>query len=90
MRSMLLRNNHIRAIDRFFDTALGNGHSPFAIMDKVLDSVTQPIPPADGSEMTIFRMVPTRYRVEHQPDGSVHYNIVGGENESTDEKPEAA
>jgi len=63
-------------MDRFFDSALERSYSPFAIMDKVLESVSQPIPPAHGEEFTLYKMVPVKYRVEHLKDGSVHYNIV--------------
>jgi len=73
---MMLRNPHIRAMDRFFDSALERSFSPFAIMDKVLESVSQPIPPQNGEEFTLYKMTPVRYKVEHQKDGSVHYNII--------------
>ena len=87
VRSMLLHNPHVRAIDRFFETAMGRNLSPFAVMDRVLDTVTQNIPPEDGTEFTVYKMVPTQYKVEYQPDGSVHYNIIGAEEKSTDGKP---
>ena len=87
VRSMLLHNPHVRAIDRFFETAMGRNLSPFAVMDRVLDTVTQNIPPEDGTEITVYKMVPTQYKVEYQPDGSVHYNIIGAEEKSTDGKP---
>ena len=41
--------------------------------------MTTPIPPADGEKFTVYKMVPVTYEVEHQEDGSVHYNIVQGE-----------
>jgi hypothetical protein len=52
-------------------------------MDRVLDNVTQNIPPEDGSEFTVYKMVPVHYRIEHQKDGSVHYNIIK-EDETTE------
>ena len=82
VRSMMLRNPHIRAMDRFFDSALERSYSPFAIMDKVLESVSQPIPQAHGEEFTLYKMVPVKYRVEHLKDGSVHYNIVQEEEDA--------
>ena len=88
VRSMMLRNPHIRAMDRFFDSALERSYSPFAIMDKVLESVSQPIPPAHGEEFTLYKMVPVKYRVEHLKDGSVHYNIVQ-EDEDADKAVQA-
>tara|TARA_R100000789_G_C2894506_1_gene118519 strand:+ start:58 stop:315 length:258 start_codon:yes stop_codon:yes gene_type:complete len=83
MVSMLLNNPQVRAMDRFFETAMGRNLSPFAFMDRVLDNVTQNIPPEDGSEFTVYKMVPVHYRIEHQKDGSVHYNIIK-EDETTE------
>jgi len=83
MVSMLLNNPQVRAMDRFFETAMGRNLSPFAVMDRVLDNVTQNIPPEDGSEFTVYKMVPVHYRIEHQKDGSVHYNIIK-EDETTE------
>jgi hypothetical protein len=81
---MLLNNPQIRALDKFFETAMGRDLSPFAVMDRVLDSVTQNVPPKDGAEFTVYKMVPVNYRVEYQDDGSVHYNIIS-KDESTEE-----
>ena len=81
MRSILLKNNHIRAIDRFFDSAFTNGLSPMAVMDRVLDTVANP-PPEDQTEFTVYRMGPVRYRVEHQENGDVHYKVVENEESS--------
>ena len=83
MVSMLLNNPQVGAMDRFFETAMGRNLSPFAVMDRVLDNVTQNIPPEDGSEFTVYKMVPVHYRIEHQKDGSVHYNIIK-EDETTE------
>tara|TARA_Y100000310_G_scaffold141727_2_gene141200 strand:- start:484 stop:744 length:261 start_codon:yes stop_codon:yes gene_type:complete len=86
---MFLPNAHIRAFDKFFDDAMSRGfRSPFAVMDGVLDSIQQT--PDDGAEFTVYKMVPVRYRCDRQKDGSVHYNLIGGENDSTGEKPKAA
>tara|TARA_R100000750_G_C2255279_1_gene61697 strand:- start:200 stop:466 length:267 start_codon:yes stop_codon:yes gene_type:complete len=76
MRSMLLANRQIRAMDRFFEGAMERSLSPFAVMDKVLDSITTPIPPEDGTEFTVYKMVPQKYKVVYQKDGSVHYNVI--------------
>ncbi len=84
VHSMLLNNPQIRALDKFFETAMGRDLSPFAVMDRVLDSVTQNVPPKDGAEFTVYKMVPVNYRVEYQEDGSVHYNIIS-KDESTEE-----
>ena len=82
VRSIMLRNPHVRAMDRFFDSALDRSFSPFAIMDKVLDSIVDNVPPEDGQEFTFYKMVPVHYPVEHQEDGSVHYNIVKEEEDA--------
>ena len=82
VRSMMLRNPHVRAMDRFFDSAMDRSFSPFAIMDKVLESASQPIPPAHGEEFTLYRMTPIKYKVEHKEDGSVHYNVIKEESDA--------
>ena len=76
VRSMFLSNPQVRAMDRFFEAAMGRNLGPFAVLDRVLDTVTQEAKPEDGAEFTVYKMVPVRYRMEHQEDGSVHYNIV--------------
>ncbi len=76
VRSMMLRNPQIRAMDRFFESALDRSLSPFAVMDKVLESVVDTVPPAHGQEFTLYKMTPVKYKVEHQKDGSVHYNVI--------------
>jgi hypothetical protein len=82
MRSMLLRNSHVRAFDKFFDDAWGNGfRNPFAVMDSVLESITKPIPPEAGTKFTVYKMVPVEYEVTEDEDGSVHYNVVKSEPE---------
>lgn len=52
-----------------------------AVMDRVLDTVANP-PPEDQTEFTVYRMVPVRYRVEHQENGDVHYKVVENEESS--------
>ena len=76
VRSMLLNNPQVRALDKFFETAMGRDLSPFAVMDRVLDNVSQNVSPKDGTEFTVYKMVPVTYKCEHQTDGSVHYNII--------------
>ena len=84
---LAMRNAQVRAMDKFFDNALGKGFSPFTAMDKVFDAITAE--PVDGHEFTLYKMVPVHYRVEHQDDGSVYYKVIGGETNSTGNKPEA-
>ena len=84
VHSMLLNNPQVRALDKFFESAMGRDLSPFAVMDRVLDNVSQNVPPKDGAEFTVYKMVPVNYRVEYQEDGSVHYNIIS-KDESTEE-----
>ena len=52
---------------------MGHDLSPFAVMDRVLDTVTEK---QDGDEFTVYKMVPQKYRVERKEDGSIHYNVV--------------
>ena len=82
VRSMMLRNSHIRAFDKFFDDAGGRwGRSPFAVMDSVLESISKPIPPEPGTNFTVYKMVPVEYEVTQDEDGSIHYNVVKPEPE---------
>ena len=77
VRSMMLRNSHVRSIDKFFDDAFGRGfHNPFAVMDTVLESISTPIPPEVGTKFTVYKMVPVEYEVSQDEDGSIHYNVV--------------
>ena len=86
--SMILRNNHIRAFDKFFDDAFGRGfHNPFAVMDSVLENITKPIPPEAGTKFTVYKMVPVEYEVSTDEDGSIHYTVV--KNEAIEETKEA-
>ena len=77
VRSMMLRNSHVRSIDKFFDDAFGRGfHNPFAVMDTVLESISTPIPPEAGTKFTVYKMVPVEYEVSKDEDGSIHYTVV--------------
>ena len=88
VRSMMLQNSHIRAVDKFFDDAFGRGfHNPFAVMDTVLESISQPIPPEPGTNFTVYKMVPVEYAVTQDEDGSIHYNVV--KDKVIEEKKEA-
>ena len=77
VRSMMLRNSHVRSIDKFFDDDFGRGfHNPFAVMYTVLESISTPIPPEAGTKFTVYKMVPVEYEVSQDEDGSIHYNVV--------------
>ena len=40
MRSMLLRNSHVRVLDKFFGDVWSHGfRNPFAVLDTVLESI---------------------------------------------------
>ena len=65
---MDLYKNQVRSIDRIFERMmLLTGHtSPLAMVDHMftqLESYTE------GEEVTLWKMVPTRYRVEKDEDG---------------------
>ena len=82
VRSMMLRNSHVRAFDKFFDDAWSHGfRNPFAVMDSVLESITKPIPPEAGTKFTVYKMVPVEYLVTEDEDGSIHYTVVKPEPE---------
>ena len=77
VRSMMLRNSHVRAFDKFFDDAWSSGfRNPFAVMDSVLESITKPIPPEPGTKFTVYKMAPVEYEVTEDKDGSIHCNVV--------------
>ena len=77
VRSMLLRNSQIRAVDMFFDDAWNHGfRNPFAVMDGIFESISKPISPEPGTKFTAYKMVPVEYEVTEDEDGSVHYNVV--------------
>jgi hypothetical protein len=83
---LVLQNQHVRAMDRFFNRALDYGMgNPFAVMDRMLDSLTVPVPPTEGAEFTTYKMVPTTYRTEHEKDDkgniTVKYIVVEPEEE---------
>ena len=80
VRSMLLRNAHDRAFDKFFDDAWNHGFkNPFAIMDTVLESINKLIPSELGTRFKVYKMVPMEYEVTEDEDGSIHYNVVNEE-----------
>jgi len=83
MTRLMMHNTHIRALDRFFNRAMTYGLNPFHAMDRMLDSLTAPVPPADGTEFTLYEMKPTTYRVEHEKDEkgnvTVKYLVVDPE-----------
>jgi len=63
-----LYKNQVRSIDRIFERMMSlTGHtSPLAMVDHMftrLESHTE------GEEVTLWKMVPTRYRVEKGEDG---------------------
>ena len=90
VRSMMLRNSHIRAFDKFFDDAWGHGfRNPFAVMDTDLESISKPIPPEPGTKFTVYKMVPVEYEVIEDEDGSVHYNVVKPEPEKLESEKSA-
>ena len=84
---IMLRNSHVRAFDKFFNDAWDSGfRNPFAVMDSVLESISNANPhPEPGTKFTVYKMVPVEYQVSQDEDGSIHYNVVKPE----PEKPES-
>ena len=71
VRSMMLRNSHVRAFDKFFDDAWSHwGTNPFAVMDNVLDSITKPIPPNSGLFSSMGTGLPTKTTPSISSDSS--------------------
>ena len=62
------------------------------VMMSLLDYLTKPIPPADGTEFTLYEMKPTTYRVEHEKDdkGNVTVKYLVVDPEADQEKPETS
>ena len=90
MRSVMLRNSHVRAFDKFFDDAWNHwGRNPFAVMDNVLESIAKPIPPEVGTRLKVFKMVPVEYEVTEDEDGSIHYTVVKPEPEKQESEKAA-
>ena len=73
---LMLHNTHVRAMDRFFNRAMDHGiGNPFTVMDRMLDSIATPIPPAEGTEFTTYKMVPTTYRTEYEKDDKGNFTV---------------
>jgi len=85
---LVLQNQHVRAMDRFFNRALDYGMgNPFSVMDQMLNTLATPVPPADKTEFTTYKMVPTTYRTEYEKDDdgnvTVKYIVVKQEEKET-------
>ena len=74
---MVLSRN-MRAMDRMFDRIMDvtGSVTPFRAVENVFDSIERAIPREDGATFTYYKMVPVQFKVEHQADGSVHYNVI--------------
>jgi|TARA_R100001530_G_scaffold136162_1_gene115544 hypothetical protein len=77
-----MMSSQVRAMDRMFERVMGmTGHrNPLMMVDNIFDRLetfTQTAcMPEEGSEFTVYKMVPTTYRAEKQEDGSVLLKIV--------------
>ncbi len=80
---MVLSRN-MRAMDRMFDRIMDvtGAVTPFRAVETVFDNLERAIPQEDGATFTYYKMVPVQFRVENQPDGSVHYNVIKEDVES--------
>jgi hypothetical protein len=78
-------SSQVRAMDRMFERMMGmTGHrSPLMMVDNMFDRLENytrtACLPEEGSEFTVYKMVPTTYRAEKQEDGSVLLKVVNKE-----------
>ena len=65
---MDLYKNQVRSIDRIFERMMTlTGHtSPLAMVDHMFNRLESH---TEGEEVTLWKMVPTRYRVEKDKEG---------------------
>jgi len=80
--SIRLVSGQARAMDRMFERMMGftGQANPLTMVDNVFDRfekfTREASLPADGTEFTLYQMVPTTYRAEKQEDGSVLFKVI--------------
>ena len=85
-------SGQVRAMDRMFERMLGmTGHrNPLMMVDSMLDNFEKytrtACLPEEGSEFTIYQMVPTTYKAEKEEDGSILFKIVNKEEAGEEKK----
>ena len=88
--SIRLVSSQARAMDRMFERMMGftGQANPLTMVDNVFDRFErfsrEASLPADGTEFTLYEMVPTTYRAERQSDGSVLFKVVTKDKEEKD------
>ena len=74
--------SQVRAMDRMFERMMGiTGHrNPLMMVDNMLDRLENytrtACLPEEGSEFTVYKMVPTTYKAEKQKDGSILFKVI--------------
>ena len=74
--------SQVRAMDRMFERMMGmTGHrSPLMMVDNMFDRLENltrtACMPEEGTEFTVYRMVPTTYKAEKKEDGSVLFKVI--------------
>ena len=78
-------SSQVRAMDRMFERMMGmTGHrNPLMMVDNMFDRLESftrtACMPAEGTEFTVYSMVPTTYKAEKQEDGAVLFKVIGRE-----------
>ena len=78
-------SSQVRAMDRMVERMMGmSGHrNPLMMVDNMFDRLESftrtACMPEEGTEFTVYRMVPTTYKAEKQEDGSVLFKVIGRE-----------
>ena len=78
-------SSQVRAMDRMFERMRGMRchRNPLMMVDNMFDGLESftrtACMPEEGTEFTVYRMVPTTYKAEKQEDGSVLFKVIGRE-----------
>ena len=83
--------SQVRAMDRMFERMMGmtGSRSPLMMVDNMFDRLENytrtACMPEEGTEFTVYRMVPTTYKAEKKEDGSVLFKVISKEEGFSDE-----
>ena len=84
-------SGQVRAMDRMFERMMGmTGHrNPLMMVDNMFDRLENytrtACMPEEGSEFTVYRIVPTTYKAEKQKDGSILLKVINKDEGFSDE-----